>query len=66
MGSKNCYVCGKEISKKNELGINMKLYGRNTQFFYCYDCLANELEITKEELYERIEYFKSQGCTLFD
>jgi CRISPR/Cas system-associated protein Cas7 (RAMP superfamily) len=66
MESKNCYVCGKEINTKNELGINKKLNGRNTQYFYCYDCLTNELEITKEELFAKIEEFKNQGCTLFE
>jgi biotin operon repressor len=66
MESKNCYVCGKEINTKNELGINKKLNGRNTQYFYCYDCLANKLEITKEELFAKIEEFKNQGCMLFE
>jgi biotin operon repressor len=57
--SRNCYVCGKGINTKNELGIN-------TQYFYCYDCLANKLEITEEELFAKMEEFKNQGCTLFE
>lgn len=61
-----CYSCGKVISEKNEIGLNKKLIGRNIKFFYCYDCLADNFEITKEELFAKIEEFKSQGCHLFD
>jgi uncharacterized protein YlaI len=64
--TKKCYICGKEISQKNEIGINKKLSGRNTQYYYCYDCFAKKLEITTEELFAKIEEFKNQGCALFD
>jgi uncharacterized protein YlaI len=66
MKGKRCYICGKEISLKNEIGINKKLNGRSTQYFYCYNCLAKNWEITTEELFAKIEDFKSQGCVLFD
>jgi hypothetical protein len=63
--SKNCYVCGKQKLSKNEIGLNKKFLGRNVTRFYCYDCLADSFEVKIEELYAKIEEFKSQGCTLF-
>lgn len=33
--------------------------------FYCMDCLADYLECTVDELLEKIEEFKAEGCKLF-
>ena len=66
MGKRTCYVCNKENLKKNEIGLNRKLNGRNVKRYYCLECLAEHLEVTTEELLARIEEFKSQGCTLFE
>jgi uncharacterized protein YlaI len=66
MGGKVCYVCGKKNLSKNEVGLNKKLLGRGIRQFYCIDCLAEYLEVTTEELLERIEDFRSQGCALFE
>jgi predicted Ser/Thr protein kinase len=62
---KKCYVCGKSLSK-NEIGLSKKLIGRATEKFYCLDCLADELEVTTDELQDKIEEFKDEGCTLFE
>jgi hypothetical protein len=61
----NCYSCNKQFLDKNEIGLNKKLLGRNVKMFFCLNCLANDLEITPEELIAKIEEFKAQGCTLF-
>lgn len=61
-----CYVCGKVPLSKNEIGLSKKLIGKNTDKFYCLDCLVEELEVTTEELLDKIEEFKDEGCTLFD
>ncbi len=59
-----CYVCGKDISK-NEVGLTKKLINKNAKDFYCLSCLAEYLEVTEEELKDKIEEFKDEGCTLF-
>ena len=59
-----CYVCGKDISK-NEVGLTKKLINKNAKDFYCLSCLAEYLEVTVEELKDKIEEFKDEGCTLF-
>lgn len=66
MANKTCLVCGKAINNKNEIGLNKKLLGRKVACFHCYDCLAESLEVTVEELLAKIEEFKSQGCKLFN
>lgn len=60
-----CYICGKENLTKDEIGITKKLIDKNTKTFYCIPCLAEYLEVTEEELLDKIEEFKEDGCTLF-
>lgn len=60
-----CVICGKTDLDKDTLGINKKLLGEQIQNFYCMDCLAEYLECTVEELLDKIEDFKAEGCKLF-
>ena len=61
-----CYECGKEPLSKNEIGICKKLLGKRATKYFCIDCLANQLEVSSEELIDKIEEFKNEGCTLFE
>lgn len=61
----NCVACNKEITEKDILGINKKMLGEKTKSFYCLECLASYLECTVDELLDRIEEFKDEGCILF-
>ena len=63
--SKTCYVCGKDNLSKDEIGLTKKLIDKKTMNFYCIDCLAEYLEVTTEELLDKIEEFNEEGCTLF-
>lgn len=65
MSNCTCYVCGKTPLSKNEIGLSKKLIGGNTKNFYCIACLAEYLEVTEEELLDKIEEFKEEGCKLF-
>lgn len=60
-----CVSCGKELLK-NEIGINKKLLGENTGAFYCIDCLSDYLEVSVQDIKDKIEEFKEQGCKLFE
>lgn len=60
-----CYVCGKSPLSKDEVGITRKLINKNAKEFFCISCLAEHLEVTEEELLDKIEEFKDEGCTLF-
>ncbi len=60
-----CVICGKENLERNTIGINKKLLGEAIENFYCMSCLADYLECTEEELRDKIEDFKAEGCRLF-
>lgn len=61
----NCVSCFKENLNKDTIALNKKLLGKNIEKFYCMDCLANFLNVTVEELFDKIEEFKEEGCELF-
>ena len=58
-------ACRKIILDKNILGINKKMLGSNVKTYYCMECLADYLDTTVEDLNEKIEEFKEEGCKLF-
>lgn len=62
----DCLICGKENLSRNEIGLNKKLIGREIEKFHCISCLAEYLEISVEDLEERIRLFKDSGCALFE
>ena len=63
---KDCISCRKPNLDKNTVGINKKMLGSDIKNFYCMDCLADYLGCTVEELLEKIEEFKEEGCKLFN
>ena len=42
-----------------------KLIDADTEDFYCICCLAEYIGCTEQDLIEKIQEFKEQGCTLF-
>lgn len=61
----NCVICGKKDLEKDTVGINKKLLGEDIENFYCMDCLVDYLGCTVQELLDKIEEFKEEGCKLF-
>jgi hypothetical protein len=61
-----CVSCGKSSLTKDEIGICKKLLGEEIEQFYCLDCLADYLDASVEDILEKIEEFKAEGCKLFD
>lgn len=60
-----CVVCGKENLDKDTIGLNKKLLHKNITEFYCLDCFAAYLGCAVEDLQDKIEEFKEEGCILF-
>ena len=58
--------CGKASLSKGEIGINLKLLGENVRHYYCLHCLADFLEVTPEDIQDKIAEFKAEGCKLFE
>ena len=61
-----CTSCGQKELDKNTVGLNKKLLGTNVKNYFCINCLAAYLGTTVEELYDKIEEFKDEGCKLFE
>jgi len=61
---KECCDCGRAL-KKDEVALTRKLIDVDTEEFYCLDCLSEFLGCTVQDLKEKIQEFKEQGCTLF-
>ena len=60
-----CLACSKKTLDKDTVGINKKLLWKQIKKFYCLDCLADYLGCTVDDLKEKIEEFKEEGCELF-
>ena len=61
-----CVACGKNNLNRNTIGINKKLLGDKLKNFYCIDCLADFLEVEAQDIFDKIEEFKNEGCKLFE
>ena len=61
----SCSSCWKTPLTKDEIGASKKLLGLNTDQLYCIDCLAAYLEVTPEDIQDKIQMFKEDGCVLF-
>jgi hypothetical protein len=62
----DCVSCGKSSLTRDEIGICQKLLGEEIEQFYCLDCLADYLGVSVEDIQNKIEEFKAEGCKLFD
>ena len=60
-----CIACGKSDLTKNEIGINQKLISEDVENFYCLDCFADYLGVSVQDILDKIEEFKDEGCKLF-
>lgn len=61
-----CIACGKKKLDKDTIGINKKMIAEDVTTFYCMDCLADYLGCEVQDLIDKIEEFKEEGCKLFD
>lgn len=63
--NKYCCNCNKKVNHKNEIAMNLKLFGRNTNNFYCKKCFMKKMNWTKNQYEQQIEKFKENECNLF-
>lgn len=65
MSKVKCIACGKTDLYKDTIGINRKLLGEDVSTYYCMDCLADYLGCEVQDILDKIEEFKEEGCKLF-
>ena len=66
MMKRDCISCGKDNMSKDAIGINQKLLGEKIGSYYCIECLAEYLGVNEQDIMDKIEEFKEQGCMLFE
>ena len=59
-----CYDCGQKLIK-DEIALSKKLIDVETEELYCLKCLADYIGCTVDDLRDKIQEFKEQGCVLF-
>jgi len=59
-----CEECFTQIDK-DTFALNKKLLGNQTKQFLCLKCLGEIFDVTEEDLRERIQLYKDEGCGLF-
>ena len=60
-----CKICFRGPLTKDEIGANKKLLGKDKNEYMCLDCLAGYFDCTRQDIEDKIEGFKEEGCTLF-
>lgn len=62
--SELCMICGKKL-QKTDIGLHKKLIHRYARKFMCVDCLSKYINVPKQDLLDKAEYFKTHGCSFF-
>lgn len=65
MKTVHCAECGCS-GTNDEVALNIKLFGWQIATVRCYACLAKALSCTVMELHEKVQFYKSMGCTVFE
>lgn len=63
---KYCRYCEVALDR-NAIGLNKKLFEEEAKrnLYMCFPCMADYLECSEEDLREKVEEFKREGCKLF-
>ena len=59
-----CIKCGKRLQTV-DIGLHKKMINRGSKEYMCVDCLSAYIGVSKEDLLEKAEFFRQQGCMLF-
>ncbi len=64
---KKCRYCDKTPLTNDEIGLNKKLFESEAKkgLYMCLHCMADYLDCSEDDLREKIEEFKREGCKLF-
>jgi hypothetical protein len=60
-----CHICGADKLPKDIVAANKKFFGTRLEKFFCLPCLAEFFGVTEQDILDKIEGFKEDGCALF-
>ena len=60
-----CKNCGGKLNKF-DIPLNKKLISRETEEYFCEDCLCEKLKLSRIDLFNYAKEQKQHGCVLFD
>ncbi len=60
-----CRNCKRELSS-DERALYQRMVNRAADSFLCIDCMSAHFEVPVQLLYEKIDFLKKSGCTLFN
>lgn len=63
--NKTCVKCGKNVKRKDVIGMNLKLRGTDIKDYYCKKCFMEKYGIDKQKWDEYVDTFKESSCVLF-
>lgn len=63
--NKTCAKCGKNVKRKDVIGMNLKLRGTDIKDYYCKKCFMEKYGIDKQKWDEYVDTFKESSCVLF-
>ena len=61
---RTCVTCGKKLNP-NEVAMNLKYFGTNTNALICKKCFCDEYNISAKEYNKQVREFRDGGCKLF-
>ena len=59
-----CMECGKEL-ENDEIAIYKRMVNRGATSYLCIPCLSRFFKVDEAKVWEKVEHFRRQGCTLF-
>ena len=59
-----CEYCAQKLST-NEIGISLRLLGKDGHKLLCRSCLAKEFHVDVEIIDKKIQQYRELGCPLF-
>lgn len=65
MGPQQCKDCGRTLAA-DEIALHRKLFGLSAASYFCLDCQASYLRVSRQRLENVIAYYHRSGtCVLF-
>lgn len=63
--NRTCRICDKNVRRPDDLGMNLKMFGRTAGDILCKKHLKEQFGLSEDEYQAKVAEFKQDGCVLF-